>query len=341
MAANRSIGRPERPPVSVIMPVRNEARYIRESLEAVMSQEYATDQIEVIIADGDSTDGTRALIDAIIAEFEGFGPRVMVIANPAQHQAAGLNAAIRAAHGAYIVRVDGHTCIPPGYVERCIDGLQATGAWNYGGAQVFSSDTFPGRIIAAACRSPFAVPSAFRVGQQAGPVDTVYLGAWPRAAFETVGLFDETMSPNEDYEFNYRLRKAGGTVYFDPTLRSTYYGRDTFPALAGQYFRYGRAKARMLTRHPASGRARQFVAPLFVLAQFGLLLPTIRPFALALDAIYLLLALYFAIGAAFSDGIRWRGVPRIFFSFPCLHIAWGVGFWVGLLTSLRPPRASQ
>jgi succinoglycan biosynthesis protein ExoA len=313
------------PFVSVVIPIRNEEAFIARCLEAVLIQDYPPEQLEILVADGMSTDRTRA----IIAGLED-AARITVIDNTGLIQAAGLNAALQRARGEIVVRVDGHTVIAPDYVRECVAALAETGAHNVGGAMDPAGVTPTGRAIAAAGKSAFAVPTAFHVARQAQYTDTVYLGAWPRRVFEEVGLFNPAVNVNEDYELNYRIRQAGGRVYFTPRIRSTYYGRQTLRALARQYFRYGRTKVRMLRLHPGSLRPRQMVAPTFVAGLIGGLLlgmafpPVLAAWGLMLGA-YAAASLIASLQAfRRAPGVDLWRLPVIFFT---IHGAWGLGFW--------------
>lgn len=319
------------------MPVRNEAAMIARSLGAVLCQDYPADRLEILVADGASDDDTRA----IIAGLPG-AERVRVLANPGRTQAAGLNVAIAAARGAIIVRVDGHTIIAPDHVHRCVRALRETHAECAGGLMVPAAVSPAGAVIAHAVASRFGVPSAFRTGTRAGPADSVYLGAWPREVFARIGIFDETLPANEDYELNYRLRAAGGKVYLNPAIRSTYFGRQTLGELARQYFTYGRGKAAVLRKHPGSLRPRQLVAPAFV--AFIALGALAAPLSVPTRVLWLgVLALYVALATAAAAPLLPNrgvvGVARAVAAFAVLHTAWGTGFWLGLL---RPaPRAAR
>lgn len=328
-----------KPFVTVIMPVRNEARYIALSLGAALHQDYPAERFEILVADGASDDSTRDIIAALPG-----ADRVQVIANPERNQAAGMNAALRVARGAIIVRVDGHAVIAPDYVRMCVAELAATGAHNVGGSMYPVGVTDEGKAIAAACRSPFAVPGAFHTSATGQFTDTVYLGAWPRQVLDQVGGFDARMVPNEDYELNYRIRQAGGRIYLSPQIRSHYFGRQTLGALARQYLRYGHGKIATLRKSPASLRPRQLVAPVFVaalalgaplaLASLPLRLPWLGAAWLALVLAYAALALGFAAGAA--RRARWALFWRIALAFAAMHVAWGAGFWAGLLRASAP-----
>lgn len=320
------------PSVTVIMPVRNEANFIAHSLGAILNQDYPADKIEILIADGMSDDATLETISSLQG-----ADRVHVIPNPARIQAAGLNKAIVQAKGEIIIRVDGHTVIALDYVRQCVLALTTTDAQNVGGPMNPVGITLMGKAIAAAGKSPFAVPTAFHVSQKAQYTDTVYLGAWQRELFDRVGLYDENVNINEDYELNYRIRKAGGKVYCTPAIQSQYYGRQTLGALARQYFRYGSIKTKTIKKHPASLKPRHLVAPLFVagLAIGGVLslvYPPVRVIWLACVLLYGFANAYFSLKAARQA--EWRLFWRLPVVFLTIHLSWGWGFWVGLLKTL-------
>ena len=325
--------------VSVVMPVRNEESFIALSLNAVLHQDYPQERMEILVADGDSEDATREIIQALPG-----AERVQLIRNPRRTQAAGMNAAIRRARGDVIVRVDGHTVIAPDYVRQCVIALRRTGAHDVGGAMIPVGVTDEGKAIAAATMSAFAVPTAFHTNRVGRFTDTVYMGAWPRRVLDRLGGFDERLTPNEDYELNYRIRQAGGQIYLAPTVRSHYFGRQTLPALARQYFRYGRAKTGTLRKSPGSLRPRQLVAPGFV----GVLAGGAPLFLVSSPARLLWLLVLFAYGAlnvGFSARVALRAGHRLFWRLPLvfatIHLAWGLGFWAGLLAGdTRPPRTA-
>jgi GT2 family glycosyltransferase len=258
---------------------------------------------------------------------------VRVVPNPRRIQSAGLNLVIPQARGEYIIRVDGHTILAPDYVSTCVRLLQETGADNVGGAMNPVGITPMGKAIAAAGKSAFAVPTAFHVSDRAQYTDTVYLGAWPRGVFERVGLYNERVGVNEDYELNYRIRQSGGKIYFSPIIRSDYYGRQTLRALWRQYYRYGKSRVKTLAQHPGSLKPRHLVAPLFVAGLAGgLLLGLLLPPLLLLWAFGV--ALYAGVNLAFSARVAsragWELFPRLSVVFLVIHVAWGAGFWAGL-----------
>jgi len=260
--------------------------------------------------------------------------RVRLLDNPGRIQARALNLAIAEATGDVIARIDGHTLVAPDYVRRCVEALEATGADTVGGPLHSAGLTPMGRAIAVAYCSPFGVPSRYRISRRAEFVDQVYLGAWRREVFERVGLFDPSLAVNEDYEHNYRVRRAGGRVFLTPAIHSTYYGRQTLGGLWRQYMRYGAGKLRVMATYPRSTRLRHLVAPLFVLAL--LLGGIVAPFSAGvLWGFRAVLGSYALVnGAATLIEARrtgWALVWRLPAAFAVMHVAWGVGFWIGLV----------
>lgn len=324
------------PEVSVVVPVRNEADCIAQCLAAICAQDYPADRLEILLVDGESDDGTLDIVQSLPES-----GRVRVLQNPQRQQAYGMNVGIAAAQGDIIVRVDGHTIIAPDYVRQCVIALQTTGAANVGGPMVAMGRTPVSKAIAVATRSRFGVPSAFHVSDRPQYVDTVYLGAWPRSVLERAGGFDGRLINNQDYELNVRIRKQGGKIYMTPAIRSQYTPRGSFKALIRQYYRYGVAKTFTLRLHPRSLRLRQTAPPLLVAAlALGLVLAPFlhwAAFALAALIVVYLTAVIFAsaINARHvSRSVLWR-LPLVFM---CLHLAWGIGFWRGLL---RPVPSAQ
>jgi glycosyltransferase involved in cell wall biosynthesis len=212
------------------MPCHNEARYIGACLRSVLAQDYPADRLEILVADGGSSDGTRDVVERIAAE----DPRVVLVDNPARFQAAGMNAAIRCARGDVVVRMDVHCEYASDYVRRCVEALERTGAASVGGAQRARAETSFQRALCAALDSPLGVGGArYRSAIEEGFVDTVFLGAFRRRVFEEVGLYDPRAVTNEDAELNQRIHAAGGRVYLSRQIVAHYYPRESFAALAG------------------------------------------------------------------------------------------------------------
>lgn len=321
--------------MSVVLPVHNGARTIGAALRSILDQRYPG-TLEVVVADGMSTDGTREIVQAVAAA----DTRVRLVDNPQRSTPAGLNAAIRASAGPVVVRCDAHAELPPGYVTRAVAMLGQTGADNVGGVQSAEGIGFVQRAIACAMSSRIGVgDSRFHYGGAPGPVDTVYLGTFRREALERAGLFDETLARNQDYELNHRIRSTGGIVYFDPELRVLYRPRTSLQALWRQYWQYGVWKRRVVRRHPRSLRIRQLAAPVFVAGLAGsavLALTPVREWALVVPSTYGALL----VGATVVQAVRRRDPAVLLFpvAVAIMHLAWGGGFLFGRAPSPQSSR---
>jgi glycosyltransferase involved in cell wall biosynthesis len=312
------------PRVSIVIPVRNEVSTITATIDACLGQRYDGD-IEIVVADGGSDDGTGE----VLASYRDRGVRV--IDNPGRTAPHGLNAAIAASSGDVIVRCDGHSILPEDYVDRVTRVLATTGASNVGGVQRAIGRTPIQRGIARAMTNPLGVGDAkFHRGGDAGPTDTVYLGAFDRSALQAVGGFDETLTRNQDYELNVRLREAGGTVWFDPEIEVVYTPRSGLLALWRQYYDYGRWKRRVVRMHPDSLRWRQAGPPILVIGLVGSVVLVATPgraLGAAVIGVYIC-----ALGAAgVYEAVASRDAAGILAgpAIAVMHIAWGAGFLTG------------
>jgi glycosyltransferase involved in cell wall biosynthesis len=315
------------PAVAVVMVVRNEALHLREAVGAVLEQEYPGD-VRVAVAVGPSKDGTEEVAADLAAE----DPRITVVPNPSGRTPNGLNAAVAATDEPVVVRVDGHAVLPPGYIRRGVELLQATGAVNVGGVMGADGTTPFERTVAACMSSPFGVGGGrFHYGGQEGPADTVYLGIFRRSALEAAGGYDEHFTRAQDWELNHRLRARGGLVWFAPELRVTYRPRPSLGALAHQYRDYGRWRRVVMRRHRDSVRWHYLVPPVTVLGLvLGVALVLVgQPVGWLAPAAYVTanLVATAVIGRRLSLGEALR-VPAVLAT---MHLCWGWGF----LTSKR------
>jgi glycosyltransferase involved in cell wall biosynthesis len=318
------------PLVSIIVPCFNEQDTIKLLLKAIYDQTYDRKAMEVIIADGMSTDGTKGEIN----KFQEDHPDliVKVVDNKKQNIPSGLNRAIETAIGNIIIRLDAHSVPFPDYVERCIKALQDGLGDNVGGIWDIqpASQEWISRSIAIAASHPLGVGDArYRVGGNPQLVDTVPFGAFSRTLIEQIGFYDETLLSNEDYEFNVRIRNAGGKIWLDPKIISTYYARSKFSELMRQYWRYGYWKFRMLIRYPETFRWRQlagaFVLNWLVLGILAFSFPVARWLLLLEVIIYgsALTLVGIKLVAKYRDYSLLVGVPA---SIATMHFSWGGGF---------------
>jgi succinoglycan biosynthesis protein ExoA len=313
------------PSVSIVMPVRNESDHIGAALDAALNQDYQG-ELEVVVAEGASTDETRAVVERRAAA----DSRVRIVDNPGGHTAAGLNRAIETSVAAIVVRCDGHSELAPDYVSAAVEVLTKTGAANVGGIQAAEGKTFVQRAIALAMTSPLGVGnSRFHYSTTAGPADTVYLGVFDRKTLAAVGGFDESLKRNQDYELNHRLRSRGHLVWFDPGLRVTYRPRSNLVALWRQYFEYSSWKRKMLRATPGAIKTRQLAPPLLVLALIAsaALLAAGSPLAVAVPGVYV----GFLVIGSLVEVVRRRAAEALILPFvlAVMHVGWGLGFLVG------------
>jgi succinoglycan biosynthesis protein ExoA len=326
--------------VSVVIPCYNEDRFIGKALHNLADQ-YDHDRYEIIVVDGLSEDRTRE----VIAEFRQRRPDVCIklIDNPARTIPTALNLGINAAQGEIIARLDAHAVASPGYVRRSVEVLRQEGVGVVGmPCQVCpAADTVMAKAIALAVSHPFGIGDAkyrLRTGlAEQEAVDTVAFSCFKKDLWREIGGFDEDLLTNEDYDFNYRVRRHGKIVLLDRAEYCDYFARATLQGLRAQYSRYGKWKARMVRRHPGSIKPRHLVAPLFVASIPILLLGGfwLRPawWLLATElATYILLALAFAFRLAHQSGEGLRLIvllPIIFFT---IHFSWGTSLFIGLMT---------
>jgi succinoglycan biosynthesis protein ExoA len=352
-------GGPAAEAISVVMPVRDEELNLAESVVSVLGQDYQGD-LEVVLAIGPSRDRTLQVSQELAAA----DPRITLVPNPTGHIPCAVNAAIKASRHSVVARVDGHAVLPPGYLRTAVRELQQTGADNVGGIMAAEGVTPFQQAVAWAMTSPFGVGAAkFHTGGRPGPVDSVYLGVYRRAAIERVGGYDETYLRAEDWELNHRIRLAGGLVWFQPELRVTYRPRATVRALALQYFHYGRWRRVVARQHSGTINPRYLAPPVAVLVMVAGLLaglgglgwlldgaaglwPALATCGFAIPALYALGVV--GVAAAATRRLRFSVAARLPGALATMHLAWGLGFLTsprslipGYVERRRPARPSR
>jgi len=330
--------------VSVIVACRNERKYIRDLLDSICRQHLGGAKIEVLVADGMSDDGTRQILDL----YRRIVLPLRVIDNPDKIVSAGLNAAIREARGAIIIRMDAHSEYAPDYISRCLETLQETDADNVGGPALTRAEGYLGRAIGLAYHSKFSCGGAkFHDADYEGYADTVPYGCWRRATLERIGLFDETLGRNQDDELNLRLTCAGGKIWQSPKIISWYRPRASLADLFRQYFQYGFWKVSVIRKHGKPASWRHLVPAACLLACIALLLgavgaslggsvwwkATLVATCAAFAALYLAASGVAALLISRKDG--WRFLPVLPIVFSTYHLAYGFGFLLGLACDLE------
>ncbi|HET7414643.1 MAG TPA: glycosyltransferase family 2 protein [Arthrobacter sp.] len=331
----------ELPGVSFIMPILNEAKYIERAVSSVLAQKYDGDK-EVILALGPSTDGT----DDIVGRMQETEPRLKTVHSPTGATPAGLNLAIAASSYPVVIRVDAHSELLPDYTQLGVATLLRTGADNVGGLMDAKGENAFQSAVARAYVSPVGLGGGvYHSGKESGPAESAYLGIFRREALIAAGCFDETLRRAQDWDLNLRIRERGGTVWFDPELKVTYWPRSSWSKLVRQFYATGVWRGELVRRHSARNSLRYFAPPLLVasifagllsgalkLLKIGSLLPSPAARAVTFAAwapvsypVWLLWAI-----TTSGRGMSARERMYLLFVLPSMHISWGLGFISGL-----------
>jgi succinoglycan biosynthesis protein ExoA len=320
--------------VTVVVPACNEERFIGACLSSIRDQEYA--RLQIIVVDGASTDSTADVVRAHMRE----DGRIELVHNDRRNIPSSLNLALARARGRWLVRVDAHSTVPPTYVRAAVTRLAENSWGGVGGGKGGTGRTPAGRAIAVAMSSRLAVGnSTYHFGTRAQEVDHLPFGAYPVDLVRSLGGWDERLTANEDFEFDYRLRRAGSRLLFDPAMSIRWHCRQSLPDLFRQYQRYGRGKSDVALLHPYSLRPRHLGPPLFVVYLIGVVLVGVRRplHAQAMLAPYLAaLAIESARLASRLDRPAER--LRVPVAIAAMHTAWGIGFWSGIRRHLVTSR---
>ncbi len=317
--------------LSVICPIYNEEKYIGACIESILAQDYPNDDLEVIFADGMSTDRTRE----IVAEYATRYPWIRLIDNPDRIVPPALNKAIEASRGDIIMRLDAHCEYPTDYFSQLTQALKSLNADNVGAVCVTlpTNDSPVAKAIAAVLSSKFGMGnSSFRVGaKEVCLVDTVPFGCWPRHVFDKIGLFDLELIRNQDDEFNGRIVKAGGKIYLIPSVRVKYYARDKVSKVARMFYQYGLFKPLVNKKLGSPATVRQFI-PLLLVCGLGLglvislLWHPFLWFYLSGIFVYLVLALLYSVKSSHSL----KQIIIQIWTYAVVHTSYGWGYIVGL-----------
>jgi glycosyltransferase involved in cell wall biosynthesis len=327
------------PFVSVVIPVRNEAAFIAQLVTSIFAQDYPSECLEVIVADGMSTDGTREILNELTAA----RTELVVVDNPGRIVSTGLNLAIARARGDVIVRIDGHAVIAPDFLRQNVALLdEHPEAWSVGGPIRHAATTTFGGAVAIAMSHRLGVGNAsHRYPEYEGYVEGAQFPAIRRWVFDRIGTFDERLVRNQDDEFNFRIHQAGGRVYISPRVRYSYFVRSSAGQLFRQYFQYGFWRIPVLEKHRRPTTWRQLAPTLFLAlcAILGIAGAWWREpaVAIAVPAAYLIALCVAASGTVRESGVRVSASVPV--AIATMHAAYGLGLGYGIWARLFHARA--
>ena len=320
--------------VSIVIPCRNEEKFIGKCLDSIVASDYSKDRLEILVVDGMSEDGTRTTVESYARKYL----FIRLLDNLKKITPAAMNIGIANAKGEIIMRMDAHNTYPPNYISGLVGWLEKTQADNVGGVWITlpATQTFIAEAIALALSHPFGVGNAyFRIGvKEPRWVDTVPFGCYRKEVFERIGMFDEELVRNQDDEFNLRLIRQGGRILLIPEIISYYYARESLSKLWRMYYQYGYFKPLVARKVGGVLTIRQVIPAVFVLGLLvsGSLAPWTAYSGWALCALvlaYVVADLGFSICVGFQRGVR--GALAIPVVFPVLHLSYGLGFLKGVL----------
>lgn len=332
--------------VAIIIPTLNEERFIEACLLSVIRQTYPFEKMDVMVVDGGSRDRTRNIVKSFVEKY----PNVRLILNPGKIQSIAFNIGVKHSIAPYIIRLDAHAVYDRSYIEKCLEVFSADAellggipelVGNVGGRWTILPQ-HSGLVAEAAAilnQSKFGIGgAAFRVGGKAGYVDSVPFGCFPRSVIDKIGGMREDFARGEDNEYNYRIRKYGYKIWFDPEIVATYYARDTIKSNVKQMYANGYSIGKLLLLDFHIICVRHLVPMIFVCAIIllligGIFLPSLHWLLCLMLILYFLLAIIASIKAGYKYGTRFIAIlPIMFF---CVHISYGYGTLISLVSPIR------
>lgn len=335
------------PNITVLIPTFNEQDFIQNCVESLICDSYPQDKIETLIIDGGSTDKTRLIIESLSGSYD----NIKLIKNKNKTVPYAMNLGIKSASHSIIVWCGSHAVYKADYLKNSVEILLSEeNCASVGGVITPSANTFTGQVIATATSHKFGIGNAqYRYATQRKDVDTVFGGCFLKSSVETIGGFNENWDRNQDYEFNYRLRKHVGNIILDPSIKCNYYCRESISELAKQYFSYGQWRFKTVEQHPKSISFRQ-LAPIILIigllisvlmllmgSGLGLLVPV------SYGLVNLLVSMVAVLGDSNFPELN-NKKPAFYFllatSFATIHLSWGCGFLMNLMKSAFKPLAT-
>lgn len=320
--------------ITIVIPCRNEEGQIEECVRSIYASKLEKGiDLEVLVVDGLSNDGTVGIISELAKEF----PTLRIVENEAQVTPVAFNLGIKEGKGDFIQIIGARQLISDNYLQDAVKSLQEDEMiWCVGGIVENVYLTTESEMIGKAMASPFGVGGGnFRVIKESGFTDTVGTPMYPSDVFEKIGLFDESLVRNQDDELNYRVTKAGGKILLNADISIKYFVRAKMSHLKKQYYQYGYWKVFVNKKHKTITTVRQLF-PLFLVlgSSVGLILSLFVPYFWVLMAMgvfaYIGLAIYFANKVATKKG----EILSIASVFVILHFSYGLGYLVGCIDFL-------
>lgn len=336
--------------ISVVVPCRNEQPYIAATIASLLAQEAPPEGFEIVVADGQSDDGTREILHDLAKR----NPAVRLVDNPRRITPAGMNVGIRAARGRYIAILGAHCHYEPTYLRTCVQLLdEHPEASCVGGPILSRGRSLLGQAVAAAMSHPVGIGNArHRQPNYEGYAEGACYPVFRREVFDRIGFYDEVLVRNQDDELNYRLTKQGGKVFLSPRARCTYFVRETLRALSRQYFQYGYWRVAVLKKHRMPASFRQLVPPVFLAGLvcslvFAWLGPDPWRWAALVPPLAYVLVLL-AAGASQAKTHGWKVGALFPIAAATMHVAYAAGFgWAGVkhglasISSVPPANPEQ
>lgn len=319
--------------VSIVIPCRNEEAYISGCLNSVVNSDYPGDMLQIFVCDGMSTDKSVEKIQFFVDKYE----NVKLLKNEKKTTPFALNLGIKKSDSDIIIILGAHSQIFPDYISKCVHYLDKhKEAGCVGGIIENIYENNKSEAIGLALSSGFGVGNVyFRTGTRDGYVDTVAFGAYRKEVFDKIGFFDESLSRNQDDEFNFRLTRSGYKILLNREIRSKYYVRSSFAKLFRQYFQYGLWKVFVNQKYKTITTMRQLFPLFFILFLLGGGLVSL--FSNMLFYLYAgVIGLYLLLGIVMSlkKSMNFFIAAKVFLTFLILHISYGMGYLTGIIRFL-------
>lgn len=316
--------------ISIIIPIRNEENSIGATLDSILNQNI-DEEIEILIADGMSTDQTRDILQS----YQKQNKDIQIIDNPEKIVSTGFNRALSVSKGRLIIRIDGHSELQPDFLQNCIDVHLKVDVGCVGGPTIHKGKGLIGKSIEIAQSSNFGVGGVeFRKEQSEGKfVDTLAFGAYKRDVFQNLGGYDEELVRNQDDEFSLRMIQHGEKIWLDPSIQSEYVPRNSFVKLFKQYFQYGYYKIRVFQKRRGIASWRHLIPGIFVMSIITSMIIDLlygSPILFPLVCFpYILLNILFTVKEFIKSPKKMISFLLLPWTFFILHISYGLGFILG------------